>query len=114
VILYDAIPFGFLIVAGDTIFFALMTLGRLRSGHLRDTPVKRLWPLFALGGLLMAVMEATHFLALSMAPVAYMIAVKRLSLVFGVLLGWIVFGENIRYRMIGAAVMVAGVFLLYH
>jgi drug/metabolite transporter (DMT)-like permease len=114
VLLYDAIPFGFLIVAGDTIFFALMTLGRLRSGHLRDTPVKRLWPLFALGGLLMAVMEATHFLALSMAPVAYMIAVKRLSLVFGVLLGWIVFGENIRYRMIGAAVMVAGVFLLYH
>lgn len=114
VILYDPIPFGFLLVLGLTVFFALMTLYRLRSGHLRNTPMKRLWPLFAAGGLLMAAMEVTHFIALSMAPVAYMIAVKRLSLVFGVLFGWIVFGETIRYRLIGAAVMVAGVFFLYH
>lgn len=114
VLLYDPIPFGFLIVAGDTVFFGLITLSRLRRGLLKDTPVKSLLPLFVIGGLLMAAMEVTHFIAISMAPVAYMISVKRLSLVFGVLFGWIIFGETIRYRLIGAAVMVAGVFFLYH
>jgi uncharacterized membrane protein len=70
--------------------------------------------LFLLGGLLMAAAEITHFVSLSMAPVAYMISVKRLSLVFGVVLGWLFFGEqNIRFRLVGALVMVGGVFLLY-
>jgi uncharacterized membrane protein len=70
--------------------------------------------LFLIGGLLMAGAQITHFVSLSMAPVAYMISVKRLSLVLGVALGWLVFGEgNIRYRLIGASVMVCGVLLLY-
>jgi drug/metabolite transporter (DMT)-like permease len=51
---------------------------------------------------------------MSMAPAAYMIAVKRLSLVFGVLMGWMFFNErNIRFRLIGASVMVSGIFFLY-
>ena len=61
----------------------------------------------------MAGAEATHFLALQNAPVAYMISVKRLSLVLGVVLGWLFFEErNITYRLVGASVMVAGVFLI--
>jgi uncharacterized membrane protein len=72
-----------------------------------------LW-LFLVGGLFMTGMEITHFVAMSLAPVAYMISVKRLSMVFSVLLGWIFFGEqNIRYRLVGGALMVAGVFFLY-
>jgi drug/metabolite transporter (DMT)-like permease len=113
VLLYDPIPFGFAILVGDLIFFALISLSRLRTGRMRASPTKGLWIFFAVGGLLMAGAEITHVVAISMAPVAYMIAVKRLSLVFGVILGRIFFRENIRYRLIGAAVMVAGVYLLY-
>ena len=68
---------------------------------------------FVLGGALMAGAEVTHFLSLSLAPTACMIAVKRLSLVFGVLMGWLWFREeNIRYRLLGAVIMVTGVFFV--
>jgi uncharacterized membrane protein len=75
---------------------------------------RRAMYLFLVSGLLMAAAHLTHVLSLSLAPVAYMISVKRLSLVFGVLLGWFYFREeNIRYRLTGACVMVVGVFMVY-
>ena len=56
---------------------------------------------------------ATHSFAVTMAPVAYMIAVKRTSLIFGVLYGLLLFREaHARYRLPGAALMLAGVFVL--
>jgi uncharacterized membrane protein len=62
----------------------------------------------------MGAAQITHFLAISMAPVAYMLSVKRLSLVFGVVLGWLCFGEgNMRYRLTAATVMVIGVLFIY-
>jgi drug/metabolite transporter (DMT)-like permease len=43
-----------------------------------------------------------------------MISVKRLSMVFGVILGWLFFRErNVRYRIAAASIMVCGVFFLY-
>ncbi len=42
---------------------------------------------------LMALMVLTHFLALAQAATAYMIAVKRTSILFGILLGAWVFRE---------------------
>ena len=43
-----------------------------------------------------------------------MISVKRLSLVFGVILGRLLFHEgNLGYRLTGASVMAIGVFLIY-
>ena len=42
---------------------------------------------FLIGGLLMAGAQVTHFISLNLSPVAYMISVKRLSLVFGVIFG---------------------------
>ncbi len=54
-----------------------------------------------------------HFKAISMIEAPYMISVKRLSLLFSVLYGAIIFKEkHIRYRLIGASVMVAGVLVL--
>jgi drug/metabolite transporter (DMT)-like permease len=51
--------------------------------------------------------------ALSLTNVAYMIAVKRLSLLMGVLYGWFLFGEEgLRERLIGGGLMVAGVALI--
>jgi drug/metabolite transporter (DMT)-like permease len=70
--------------------------------------------LFLLGGLFMAGAQITHFVSLGLAPVAYMISVKRLSLVFGVILGRLLFKEeNIGYRLVGASIMVLGVFFFY-
>lgn len=64
-------------------------------------------------GLCTAVMIATHFLALSLTQVAYMISVKRTNLVFSVIYGKLLFNEeNIRQRLLGSLVMVAGVVLI--
>jgi drug/metabolite transporter (DMT)-like permease len=60
-----------------------------------------------------AAMVFSHTLAISLVEAAYMIAVKRTSLLFGVVLGAIVFHEtHIRERFLGAAIMMAGVFLI--
>lgn len=51
--------------------------------------------------------------ALTMAIVPYVIAVKRLSAVFGVLLGaWIFKERGLSERLFGASLMVAGVFFI--
>lgn len=58
----------------------------------------------------MTTMIAAHFMALAMAPAAYMIAVKRTSLLFGILMGVLWFGEGQGRRRIAAgALMVFGV-----
>ena len=64
-------------------------------------------------GALMAVMIVTHFLALSMTEVAYMIAVKRTSLLFGILWGAVLFKEHrLGQHLIAGALMVIGVALI--
>jgi len=60
-------------------------------------------------GLGMAIMAITHFTAISMINVAYMISIKRLSLLFAILYGWIVFKEeNIKERLLGGMIIIAG------
>ena len=60
-----------------------------------------------------AVMVATHMLAMNMTNVAYMISVKRTSLLFGVLFGRFLLHEGgLRERLSGAAIMVAGAALI--
>ena len=57
-----------------------------------------------------AVMVYTHFLALQQVEVAYMIAVKRTSLLFGILYGALLFHETgLRTRLPAGALMLAGV-----
>jgi len=52
-------------------------------------------------------------LALQSAFVAYVIPVKRLSIVFGVIFGHFIFKEkHIKERFIGAAIMLIGIFLI--
>lgn len=74
----------------------------LRSG-------RRAW----LVALLMTVMILSHFLALAQAATAYMIAVKRLSVLFGIVLGAWVFREpGLRRHLLAAAMMLVGVALI--
>lgn len=64
-------------------------------------------------GLAQTVMVLAHMKAISLAQAAYIIAVKRTSLLFSVLFGWIIFGEvHILERLLGATIMLAGVFLI--
>ncbi len=61
----------------------------------------------------MAVMVITHFLAIQQIEAAYMIAVKRSSLLFGILFGAILFREDgLRTHLTGGGLMVAGVALI--
>ncbi len=56
------------------------------------------------------VMVVTHFMALRLTEAAYMIAVKRSSLLFGILYGALLFREsNLASRMPGGLLMVSGV-----
>ncbi len=64
-------------------------------------------------GLFMAVMVITHFIAIQHVEVAYMIAVKRASLLFGILYSVILFHEKARAnQFIAGGLMVAGVYLV--
>jgi drug/metabolite transporter (DMT)-like permease len=114
ILLYGAIPYGIILVI--CLAAALVGISFLRSrvglGSLSFS--RNNITLFLLGGLFMAGAQITHFVSLGLAPVAYMISVKRLSLVFGVILGRLLFKEeNIGYRLVGASIMVLGVFFFY-
>ncbi len=64
-------------------------------------------------GLVCSVENVCHMMAIAQVEAAYMIAIKRLSLLLGVVYGAWWFGEqNIRERLAGAAIMIAGVFLI--
>lgn len=60
-------------------------------------------------GLMMALMVVTHVVAVSLTEVAYMVAVKRTSLLISVLYGCLIFREGrLGERTAGAVLMVAG------
>jgi uncharacterized membrane protein len=64
-------------------------------------------------GALVATTIFSHMLAISLTNVAYMISLKRTSLLFGVLYGALWFKEEkIAERLTGASIMIAGVFLI--
>ena len=64
-------------------------------------------------GLLFGLMIVSHVVAVSLVNVAYMISVKRLSLLIGVVYGRLLFGEeHLTERLFGTGLMVAGVALI--
>ncbi len=68
---------------------------------------------FSLIGFFTALMIVSHFVAISLTDVAYMISIKRTSLIFSVLYGKFLFGEErIKERLLGSTVMVGGVILI--
>jgi drug/metabolite transporter (DMT)-like permease len=64
-------------------------------------------------GIFNAIGVGFQFLALTMAPVTQVIAVKRLSALIAVVFGYFVFGEKgIQERFLGATIMVTGVVIM--
>jgi drug/metabolite transporter (DMT)-like permease len=64
-------------------------------------------------GMLFSVMILTHMIAISQTKVAYMISVKRTSLLMGVIYGYLLFREtHIAQRLTGTVLMCAGFVLI--
>jgi drug/metabolite transporter (DMT)-like permease len=98
---------------GATYFIALTLLfspialiaGRDKENFIKGRRYRRLF----FPGIFYSIMIVTHMLALSMTKVAYMISVKRTSLIMGVIYGYFLFSErNIRERLTGATLMFTG------
>ena len=83
----------------------------LFGGHSRLPRAVRAMPVpVLLVAGLVGVMIVTHFLALQQVETAYMVSVKRISLVFGILFGALWFGETgTRRKLSAGAIMLAGV-----
>lgn len=89
--------------------FAVLLLFALPRPQRLLKLARRPWQVLGVGAL-MSGMVYTHFLALQQVEVAYMIAVKRSSLLLGILYGALLFREpDLAARLPGGALMVSGV-----
>ncbi|PZO09346.1 MAG: hypothetical protein DCF25_21765 [Leptolyngbya foveolarum] len=96
----------FSVIAGGTLPFVL------RRGR-GFAPLFEQWKLLTVTGGFNALAIAFQMLALTMAPVAQVIAVKRMSTLLSVAFGHFFFGEKgMRSRLLGAAIMVSGVVIM--
>ena len=100
--------YSFFLVFNITVLVSMLMFGSIDPGKIaRNTP-KGLW----LGTLLM-VHITFHGLAIAISTAVYMVAVKRSSILFTVLLSWLILKEtNIKYRGLGALLMFAGMLLI--
>ncbi len=100
-------PFYFSILGLTTLaLFSIHQPGIIRVIWRRPGPT-------LLVGVLMGLMVVTHFIALQQVETAYMIAVKRTSLLFGILYGALLFHEKgLTLHFIAGGLMVAGVILI--
>ena len=100
-------PFYFSLLGAVTLLLFLLQQPRTLRALYRRPSHNVLVALF------MAVMVITHFLALQQVEAAYMIAVKRSSLLFGILFGAILFRERgLGAHLAGGSLMLAGVALI--
>lgn len=68
---------------------------------------------FYIIGIFQAFEILSHFTAVTLIEVPYMISVKRTSLLFGIIFGAVFFGEtHIRERLAGGVIMIIGVILI--
>jgi drug/metabolite transporter (DMT)-like permease len=98
----------FAVIAAGMVPFVF---GRRQGGGL--APLLAHWRILTITGGFNAIAIAFQMLALPMAPVTQVIAVKRLSTLLSVVFGHFFFGEKgLQERLIGAAIMVSGVVIM--
>lgn len=87
---------------------AILIFSRTAIGDIR----RNLLPSFFVAAL-MAIMVYLHFMALDLVEVAYMISVKRTSMLFGIIFGVLFFKErHLAMHLFAASMMLAGVFVI--
>lgn len=98
-------------------YFAVLGLATLllvclkRPSSLRVFSYRPGWLLLV--GVMMAMMVFTHFLAIAQVEAAYMVAVKRTSLLFGLLYGaWLFQEAGLAKHLLSGLMMVAGAALI--
>ncbi|MBN2126607.1 MAG: EamA family transporter [Deltaproteobacteria bacterium] len=91
--------------------FVFSLLPFMGKGKLRNIIERPIPGIFA--GLVFAAMIYSHTLAISLVEAAYMLSVKRTSLLFAVIFGGLFFREQyIGERLLGSAVMMGGVLVI--
>jgi len=96
----------------DPLIAVLLTPFILKNHSNRKEVFRYPWKALLIG-VFFAIMALAHYYAIEIAKVAYMIAVKRTSLIFATLWGWLFFKEEkISERLVGAVIIVIGVFLI--
>ncbi|MDI6889807.1 MAG: DMT family transporter [Thermodesulfovibrionales bacterium] len=90
-------------------FFTPVALSKGREGIGGSWGRQSLPHALLLPGIFYSLMVVSHMIAMSLAKVAYVISVKRMSLIIGVLFGYLFFKEkNIRERLFGTMLMFIG------
>lgn len=105
-------PFAFSLIYYPivTVFLAVTVINSLEIKKLLKASIQ-LHSLIS--GLLLAISIITHFIAISLSPSSYMIAVKRTSLLFSVIFGhYVLKEEEFKKRLIGSILMLIGITLL--
>jgi drug/metabolite transporter (DMT)-like permease len=105
---------GYFSIVYYLLLTALMFAGLAFTGKSPVAILRTRNPVMAMAlGATVAVTVFSHMLAISLTQAAYMIALKRTSLIFGVLYGsWWFREEKIRERLSGALLMVSGAILI--
>ncbi len=100
--------FGATYVFSLALFLTPIALWNARH-HVRQFAEQRSYRELMAPGIFYAIMVASHMIAISAANVAYMISLKRTSVLIGVAYGHLIFRErHIRERLAGAIIMLAG------
>lgn len=101
--------FYFVLLGLATLFVAIILQPLALRGSMR-----RPLPSLMVAGF-MILMVFTHFEALQMVETAYMLTIKRTSLLFGMLYGAWLFGErHLPLHLLAGSLMVLGVFFIYY
>jgi drug/metabolite transporter (DMT)-like permease len=104
--------FGSTYFIAVTLFFTPFVYKNLNSKGMTAVMMKEMKAAI-LPGFFYSVMIASHMVAISVAKVAYMIAIKRSSLIMGSIYGFVFFEErNVLERLLGALFMLAGFALI--
>jgi drug/metabolite transporter (DMT)-like permease len=105
-------PIFFSVIYSFLLSFFLFLVISFRTRQFFSKAISRPVP-FLLIGALVTIMMITHVKAINLVEVSYMISVKRLSILFGVIYGVIFFKEtNVKERFLGATVMVSGIIMI--
>ncbi len=99
----------FFIVLTGIMILLFGARGKIRPATFRQSPGKG-----AIVGLFMFLHIISHGFAIAMTKAAYMLSIKRLSILFSIIYGALVFKEeNIPVRFTGALLMFAGACLIF-
>ena len=97
--------FFFLAAVNITILILFPLLSKIKWNALSKMPGRGLCV-----GFILYLHILLHVLAISMVKAVYMISVKRMSILFAVIYGWLLFKEtDIKSRMLGAVLMFLGI-----